>query len=400
MKRPTAARRPADNSPDAGRSSPQISASKAQRDKSESAPASLRSMYLIEITSQLQRAGFPAYRGKQVYHWIFKQGIRALDEMSNIPKDVRAFLAEKFRLGGVEMEKCQEAPSDGTKKMLFRLNDGRFIESVLMFDKGRNSLCVSTQVGCPLACSFCMTGLAGFQRNLGADEIVDQVLFAKRTFLPDRPLNNIIFMGMGEPLLNFDNTIRALRLLLDPQGVGMSSRRITVSTAGLIPGIDALGESDVDVNLAISLTATTDELRDRLIPLNRKYPIGDLIAAARRYPLTNRRRITFEYTLLKDFNDSDADARRLGKLLHGIRSKINLIQFNSGPGLPYELSAPQRVEAFRKVLTDKHLTVSLRYSKGSEIAAACGQLAGPLSQDRRNSPGKLKGIDTEPPNGF
>ena len=395
MNRPTADHPPADSAHQSGRAAP-----KAPRAKGGGVPAPLRSMYLSEITAELQRGGFPAYRGKQVYHWIHKKGIRSLDEMTNVPKDVRAYLAAKFILGGVELETCQEAKSDGTKKMLFKLADGKFIESVLMFDKGRSSLCVSTQVGCPLACSFCMTGLAGFQRNLGADEIVDQALFAKRTYLADQPLNNIVFMGMGEPLLNFDNTIRALKLLLDPQGFGMSSKRITVSTAGLIPGIDALGESDVDVNLAISMTATTDELRDRLIPLNRKYPIRDLIAAARRYPLTNRRRITFEYTLLKDVNDNDANAHRLAKLLHGIRAKINLIQFNSGPGLPYELSPSARVEAFRKILTDKGFTVSHRYSKGGEIAAACGQLAGPPSQDRRNSRPKSKAIDTGPPVGF
>lgn len=333
----------------------------------------LRGKPLAELDAIIQRLGFPGYRAKQVFHWLYKHGVRHIDEMSNLPTGFRHALAAHYRLGGVEIAATQTA-HDGTCKILFRLDDGCYIEGVLMRENGRTTLCVSSQVGCPLACSFCLTGMRGFKRNLRTAEIVDQMITVQRELLAGQRPHNLVFMGMGEPLLNLEMVIPALRLLTSPQAVGISTRRVTVSTVGIVPGIHALGEARTGVNLAVSLNATTDEVRTRLIPINAQYPISAVMAACREFPLTRRRRITFEYVLLAGVNDSADDARRLVKLVHGIPCKINLIPYNPCPSIQYTAPAAHVIEEFRSILTAKHFTVAVRYSKGGEIQAACGQL--------------------------
>lgn len=339
----------------------------------------LRSTPLSELQASLQRAGFPVFRAKQVFQWVFKHDARSFDEMTNVPKDVRATLEEHYRWGGIEAVEAERRASDGTVKFLFRLADGAMTESVLMPNEDHYTLCLSSQVGCPLQCSFCLTGMIGLTRNLDAAEIVDQVLFARRYLRehssPDTPpLRNLVFMGMGEPMLNLDEVVRAVRLLTMPDGAGFSPRRITVSTVGLVPGIERLGEANTGVRLAISLNATTDHTRREIMPITKKYPIEAVLDACRRYPLTQRSRITFEYVMMAGLNDTDDDARRLVTLLHGIRCKVNLIPFNEHTSLPYRRPSPARIEAFRDHLVSKYFTATVRYSKGPDIEAACGQL--------------------------
>jgi 23S rRNA (adenine2503-C2)-methyltransferase len=267
--------------------------------------------------------------------------------------------------------------------MLFQLHDGATVEGVLMRQDNRWSMCISTQVGCALTCQFCVTGTLGLKRQLTAGEIVDQVLLGKRElakFAPEAQLTNLVFMGMGEPLLNYENTIAALRLLTSPQCVAMSPRRITVSTAGVIPGIERLGAEDVGVNLAVSLNATTQETRELIMPHAKKWPLDRLMKAMREYPLTKSRRMTIEYVMLAGINDSVTDARRLAKLARGLRCKINLIPFNEAPQVPFERPTEKVVEKFRNILLAENFTVSVRYSKGRSIAAACGQLAGAMAR--------------------
>jgi 23S rRNA (adenine2503-C2)-methyltransferase len=277
----------------------------------------------------------------------------------------------------------EQRATDGTRKFLFRLQDGEEIESVLIPDEDRLTACISTQVGCPLACRFCLTGLMGMRRNLKAGEIVGEVLALQDALAAGERISNIVLMGMGEPLLNLPEVERALRILCDDHGAGFSPRRITLSTAGHVPGIARLAASDLGVNLAVSLSATTDEVRDRLMPINRRWPIADLLNACRAYPLPNRRRLTFEYVMLDGENDSPEDARRLVRLLRGIRCKINLIPFNATPDLPDRPSPRERVEAFQQILIDAHLTATIRESRGRDIAAACGMLR--VEQERESS---------------
>lgn len=339
----------------------------------------LRATPLIALQASLQRAGFPAFRAKQIFQWVFKHDARSIDEMKNVPKDVRTFLEENYRWGGIEGVEAERRAGDGTAKLLFRLADGATIESVLMRNEDHYTLCVSSQVGCPLQCSFCLTGLVGLKRNLTTDEIVDQVLYARRYLAahsaPDTPpLRNLVFMGMGEPMLNLDNVVAAVRLLTQPDGAGFSPRRITVSTVGLVPGIERLGQADTGVRLAISLNATTNEFRQTIMPITKKYSIETLLDACRAFPLTNRSRITFEYVMMDGLNDSLADAARLVSMLHGIQCKVNLIPFNEHSSLPYRRPSEERIAAFRDHLVSKYYTATIRYSKGPEIEAACGQL--------------------------
>jgi 23S rRNA (adenine2503-C2)-methyltransferase len=351
---------------------------------SHSLPA-LRGLDCDAMTGLVAGAGFDAYRGGQLYHWIFARGAAAFEDMANLPRPLRAWLAAHTRLATLELVRTNGDP-DVTRKLLFRLADGRFIESVLMCDPTasdeRTSLCLSTQVGCAVGCTFCLTGYGGFQRNLTADEIVGQAIVARRILAgPAQPpstfttLDHIVFMGMGEPLLNLDAVIPALRLLTDPKGFGLSRRRVTVSTAGVVPGIERIGKEGLDVGLAVSLNATTDAVRSSIMPINKRWPIASLLEACRRYPLNRRRRITFEYVLLKEINDTAEDARRLVGLLHGIPCKVNLIMFNPSPRLPYEPVEADQLNAFARTLSGAHLTVTVRWSKGREIDAACGQLA-------------------------
>ncbi len=347
-------------------------------------------MNLASLTGQQAEAlvadlGWPRYRADQILAWVYQKGVRSIDEMTDLSKADRALLAERAEIDSPRIAR-EDTAADGTRKLLLSLSDGKTIESVLIpmdSESGRYTLCASTQVGCSLDCRFCLTGSMRMERNLKAAEIVGQYLVARRA-LPGAAdaateegtrIRNIVMMGMGEPLANVPNLAAALEILCDPRACGFSPRRITVSTAGLAPGIERLGALPQKVNLAISLNAATDEVRDEIMPINRKYPIAELIAASRRYPLPPRRRITFEYVLLAGVNDDDADARRLVSLLSGVRCKVNLLAFNEFPGSAYTRPPDSRVRAFQKILLAAGLTATVRKSRGGEILAACGQLA-------------------------
>lgn len=335
-----------------------------------------------ELETLAADLGQPAYRGRQIFRWIQARRANAVEAMTDLPRDVREVLASCVRVSRPEVAKVQRA-LDGTRKYLLRLEDGEEIESVLIPDEGRLTACISTQVGCPLACRFCLTGLMGLRRNLAAAEIVGEVLTLQDQLEEGTRISNVVLMGMGEPLLNFPQVERALRILCHGQGANFSPRRITLSTAGHVPGIQKLAASDLRVNLAVSLSATTDAVRDQIMPINRRWPMAELLAACRGYPLPNRRRLTFEYVMLDGINDSRQDAERLAHLLRGIRGKINLIPFNPSSDLPDHASPTDRVEVFQRTLQDAGLTATIRESRGWDISAACGMLRGEKERGRR-----------------
>ncbi|HSB69115.1 MAG TPA: 23S rRNA (adenine(2503)-C(2))-methyltransferase RlmN [Candidatus Methylomirabilis sp.] len=326
-----------------------------------------------EVEDLMAGLGQPRYRGRQLFHWVHARRVTDVGLMTDLSQALRAELHGRFRMSRPEVAQVQRAV-DGTRKYLLRLADGEEIESVLIPDEDRLTACISSQVGCPLACRFCLTGLMGVRRNLTAAEITAQVLLLRDRLEGEERLSNIVMMGMGEPLLNFSQVERALRILSDEHGASFSPRRITVSTAGHIPGIQKLAASDLGVNLAVSLSATTDAVRNQIMPINRRWPLAELLEACRAYPLPNRRRLTFEYVMLDGVNDSKEDATRLARLLRGIRSKINLIPFNPAPDLPDRPSPRQRVEAFQQILHDAGMTATIRESRGWDISAACGML--------------------------
>lgn len=337
----------------------------------------LRAMTLEEMTSLVEAGRFPKYRSKQLFDWVYRHDAPDFDAMTNLPKAMRSWLAEHVVLGGGRGVRAQGEP-DRTRKVLFELADGRFIESVLMRDEGktRTSLCVSSQVGCAVGCTFCLTGYGGFQRQMTVDEIVGQVIDVRRELLLEgERLQGMVFMGMGEPMLNLDAVVKAIRLISNPDGIAMSPRRITVSTSGVIPGIEAFGRAQTGANLAVSLNATTDDVRTSIMPLNKRWPIADLIDALARFPLAQRQRITVEYVLLKGINDTAEDAVRLAALLKPLRCKVNLIMFNPHEYLHFEPVDAETLDLFAETLAKQHYTVSVRWSKGREIEAACGQLA-------------------------
>ena len=333
----------------------------------------LKSFSSPELEAFLISLGMKRYRANQVYQWLYQKGAASFDEMTNLSKEERTALNEKVYISSLILIKKQTA-SDGTEKYLFELEDGNRIESVLIPDEKRLTLCISTQVGCSMGCRFCLTGKGGLKRDLEAHEIVDQALAVKG--LLNKRITNIVLMGMGEPLANYDNTIAALKILLDEKALNFSSRKVTLSTAGLIPQIDKLGKEGVKVNLAISLNAATDDVRNKIMPINKKYPIKELIACCKRFPLPKRRRITFEYVMLKDINDTKEDAERLCKLLKGVPCKVNLIPFNEYEGCEFKKPDEKSVERFREILIEHHIMSITRKSKGAEISAACGQLRG------------------------
>lgn len=333
----------------------------------------LKTFSLTELEDFLTSLGMKKYRVSQVYQWLYQKGAASFDEMTNLSKEERQSLNEKAYISSLKLVKRQTA-SDGTEKYLFELEDGNRIESVLIPDEERLTLCISTQAGCAMGCRFCLTGKGGLKRNLEAHEIVDQVIAVRR--LLSKRITNIVLMGMGEPLANYDNTISALKILLDEKALNFSNRKITLSTAGLIPQIDKLGKEGITINLAISLNAATDDVRNKIMPVNKKYPIKELIAACKRFPLPKRRRITFEYVMLKNINDTKEDAERLCKLLKGIPCKVNLIPFNEYEGSEFKKPDNNNVERFRGILMDRHIMAITRKSKGAEISAACGQLKG------------------------
>jgi len=352
---------------------------------------------LLELLpSELERlaesVGEPRYRGRQIAGWIFKKGARDLDEMTDLPKEFRRRIAELVFIGIPTVEQLVSS-LDGSQKLVLRLGDGRRVQSVLMPDDDRLTLCLSTQVGCGFACAFCFTGTMGLDRNLTTAEIVGQLAAARATLPREKRVTHLVFMGMGEPLANYVATVKALRILTDPNGFGYSPRRITVSTVGLVGGIQKLAREKLGVNLAISLHATTSQGRSRLMPVNRGWSLDDLLAACRRFPIPARRRMTFEYVLLNRVNDTPEDAERLTRMLKGIRAKLNLIPFNSWDGSGFSRPPHGRILAFQKILLDHGITATIRWSKGEDIGAACGQLKseGDSTAPSEASPQGLRG---------
>jgi len=326
------------------------------------------------VTNQL---GEPRYRGEQLWRWIHDKGVSSFEEMTNFSKDLRAKLVEHATISALRVDMVQTS-SDGTRKLRLLTEDGRAIESVLIPDGDKMTQCISSQVGCALDCQFCATAKMGLGRNLTPGEIVDQVYRAKQLLAevePGRRITNLVYMGMGEPLHNYDNVLRSLHILTDELGANLSYRRITVSTVGLVPKISKLGGESARPNLAISLNATTDEVRDQIMPINRKFNLKKLLDTLRAFPLEKRRRITFEYVLLAGVNDTMADAKRLVRLLKGIPCKVNLIPWNPHAGAPYERPTPEAIEEFQQAVRRNGLPAYLRTPRGDDIDAACGQLA-------------------------
>ncbi len=329
---------------------------------------------LEELRLWATEMGEKAFRGNQLYHQIYARQSARLEDMTDISAAFRSTLAERFRLELPRIVSRRDS-ADGSSKFLFEVAGNDRIESVYIPDGDRITLCISTQVGCPMACRFCATAGLGFKRNLGVDEILGQYLIiAREQDLVGASLN-IVLMGMGEPLLNYEAVMKAFHLLIDPQGIALSRRKITLSTCGLIEGIRRLGREPVRPKLAISLNAATDQVRDELMPVNRRTPLADLLAACREFPLARGERITFEYILIRGINDSPTAARILVKILSHVRCKINLIPYNESPGLPFRTPDETAVLAFKDILTAAHFTAMIRKSRGRDIQAACGQLA-------------------------
>lgn len=335
----------------------------------------IKDLSLQELAARLVEGDHPPYRAKQIRQWLFQKRAASFDEMTNLPRPLRETLAESFSIGRLATLRRAEA-RDGTVKFLFGLGDGASIESVLIPETTRLTLCISTQAGCALGCAFCATAVLGLKRNLTASEIVDQVLEASRTLADERRITHIVLMGMGEPLANYQQTVRALEIITDGDwGIGISPRRITLSTVGLVPQIKKLME-ETRVNLAVSLHAPSDELRGRLMPINRRYPLKELLDCCRSLPLPRRKRITFEYVLLRAVNDSAENARKLAGLLRGVPCKVNLIPFNPHPESAFERPTEEEIERFQGILHDAGVQTNVRRPRGDDIQAACGQLQG------------------------
>jgi 23S rRNA (adenine2503-C2)-methyltransferase len=330
-------------------------------------------MELPELEAALDARGVQRFHGRQLYRWIYKRGVTDIGRMTDLSRELRTRLETEFGVGTPRIV-SDERSADGTRKFVLELCDQRRIESVFIPDTPAMTFCISTQVGCAMACGFCLTGKMGLVRNLTAGEIAGQVrVLAAATELLDFPFN-IVLMGMGEPLHNYDNTMKALRMLHSEHGLAISPRRITLSTVGIVPGLERLGRESMMPNLAVSLHATTDEQRTALVPPNKKYPLADILDACRQFPLKKRSRITFEYVMLDGVNDTPEDARRLVRLLSGIKAKVNLIPLNPAPGIPYDRPSDARVNRFAQILAERYITVSVRKSRGQDIRAACGQL--------------------------
>ena len=333
----------------------------------------LAELELNELETALEGRGCERFHARQLYRWIYRHGVTQFERMTDLSRALRVRLESDFGLTTPHVV-TDEVSSDGTRKFLLELADRRRIEAVFIPDTPAMTFCISTQVGCAMGCGFCLTGKMGLVRHLTAGEIAGQVrVLAGVTGLLDQPFN-IVLMGMGEPLHNYDQTMKALRMLHSEHGLAVSPRRVTLSTVGIVPGLERLAREPLMPNLAISLHATTEEQREALVPPNRKYPLAAILDTCRRFPLKKRNRITFEYVLLDGVNDTPDDARRLVKLLSGIPAKVNLIPLNPAPGIPYERPSDSRVDRFAQSLADRHLTVSVRKSRGQDIRAACGQL--------------------------
>ena len=349
---------------------------------------------LPELEQALHDLGQPRFHARQIFQWIHKRGVSDFALMSDLSRELRATLAAHFDID-TPLVARREQSADGTAKFLLALGDGKHIETVCipenpagqdLADADRVTFCVSTQVGCAMRCAFCLTGKMGIDRNLTAGEIAGQVrVLVRELNLADHRFN-IVLMGMGEPLHNYDETMKALRILADEHGMAISPRRVTLSTVGVLPALERLATEAVMPNLAISLHATTEAQRDLLVPINRKYSIEELLNTCRRFPLKRRERITFEYVMLKDVNDTPEDARRLVRLLAGIKGKVNLLPLNEAAGIPFERPSDATVNRFARILSERGVTVSVRKSRGRDIRAACGQLITESSRD--SAPGR------------
>ncbi|MDR3438693.1 23S rRNA (adenine(2503)-C(2))-methyltransferase RlmN [Telmatospirillum sp.] len=332
-----------------------------------------------ELAGEMAAIGEKPFRTKQLWHWMYNQGVTDFQAMSTLAKPLRDKLSELYVVRRPELSRVQTSV-DGTRKWLLRFFDGNEAETVYIPEEDRGAVCVSSQVGCTLTCKFCHTGTQLLVRNLTAGEIVGQFMTARDSYEEwpspsdgGRMISNIVLMGMGEPLFNYDNVAKALKIIMDGEGIAVSKRRITLSTSGVVPMIRRCGE-ELGVNLAVSLHAVTDEIRDRIMPINKKYPLAELMQALRDYPTNNARRITFEYIMLKGVNDSPADARRLIKLIDGIPAKFNLIPFNKWPGAEFECSDMRDIRHFSDLLFDAGYSAPIRQPRGTDILAACGQL--------------------------
>ncbi len=351
----------------------------------------LRNLTQEELVHYVESLGQPSFRARQIMSWLYRPGITDFSQMTDLAKKFRLILSENARISSFD-KALIERSEDGCVKFGFRLDDGNLIESVLIPEPDRNTLCVSSQVGCAMKCSFCLTATMGFSRNLLPSEIVNQVCAVgeylrnqprSKLIGPDR-VTNLVFMGMGEPLNNLENLIKSISILTEQRGLDMTNRRITVSTCGIADKMLELGEKTA-VNLAISLHAVDDSTRNSLMPVNRRFSLQELLQACRDYPMARRKRIMFEYILLKGINDSDDDARALGRILRDIPCKINLLPYNESPGLPYESPSRNRVYAFQKIIRDCGYSVFIRTSRGEDISAACGQLAKQKQSEEQNA---------------
>ena len=338
----------------------------------------------LGLEAALEERGQERFRARQMFGWMYRHGVTDIQAMTNLPRVLRDSLDADFTLTTPEIA-GRERSSDGTEKFLLTLGDGRRIESVFIPDTPAMTFCVSTQVGCAMACAFCLTGKMGLVRNLTAGEIVGQVRVLAGALDMRSIAFNIVLMGMGEPLHNYDETVKALRILADDDGLAVPPRRVTLSTVGLLPALERLAHEPLMPNLAISLHAPTDLQRGELVPINRKYGIAEIIDACKRFPLRRRSRITFEYVLLAGVNDSAEDATRLARLLAGVKSKVNLIPLNAAVGIPFERPSDAAVDRFAKILAERGVTVSVRKSRGRDIRAACGQL---IVEGQKKSPGQ------------
>lgn len=334
----------------------------------------LKELTVPELQDYLTALGAAAYRARQIARWVFQAGAAQVSAMTDLPKALRQTLEERAYISHLPRPTVYVA-NDGTRKLRYRLDDGAVLESVLIREPTRLTLCLSTQAGCRIGCAFCLTTKGGLRRHLRVAEIVDQIIQARALLGSEERLTNLVFMGMGEPLDNYANTVKALRLITHPEAVGFSPRRITVSTSGLVPALRKFGAEGLRVNLAVSLNAPNDAIRSQLMPINRKWPIGELLAACKEYPLPPSRRITFEYVLLAGVNDQPIHAEQVARLLRGLRCKVNLIPFNEFPGAPFRRPAPATVQRFQAILQQHYLTATVRESRGRDIGAACGQLA-------------------------
>jgi 23S rRNA (adenine2503-C2)-methyltransferase len=334
----------------------------------------LKDLSLPDIEGFIATLGKEKYRAGQIMKAIHQQGVASIAEMTTLSKDFRKKLDDIAEISNLEVVRIQTA-ADETRKILFRLADDLCIESVVIPGKNHRTLCISTQAGCRMGCAFCLTGKQGFKRNLLPSEITDQITILKKRLPEGEEINNIVIMGMGEPLDNYDHVIKAIAIMACDRGPSFSGRKVTLSTCGLVPMIERLGR-DACVNLAVSLNAADDKTRDQLMPVNKRYPIQTLIDACKGYEMPRRRRITFEYILIDGVNASVADAEKMARLLRGVRCKLNLIAFNEHPGSPFKTPSYETIEAFREVLMKYNYTAVVRASKGREILAACGQLSG------------------------